>query len=453
MKTICFMYASLDGRIDCAMTEKIDTDADSYYEHLASFGDFTQINGKTTNAMHYAADGIFEVRNGKACGETFYKAQSAPGYQVCMDTLGTLLWDSNRVDGKPLIVVTSEKANSEYLEYLKLKEISYIACGAEKIDLKKTLAVLEAEFGVKKAVLTGGGHINGSFLDAGLIDEVEMMFGPGIDGREGLAASFDGRPQDRNPVMLSLQSAKTFEDSTVLLKYRVKKQSMSHFLTAKFKKRILDFAMMALSLLLMGGPMAFEHPGVHGWMGVSLFVLWICHNILNRNFYKSLFRGKYAAARIIMTSVNLALAACIVLLAVSGIELAPIGTEHSPFDFLGMAFVRKAHLVASHWYFILIALHFSLHAGMIFGNLRLTKSEIHPTASKILRAIPPLLSAYGIYAFICRGIYKYLFYTQPFFFFDVERGFFLFVLDYFSIFTLVATTFHYALKFSIRKKA
>lgn len=150
------MYASLDGRIDCAMTEKIDTDADSYYEHLASFGDFAQINGKTTNAMHYAAKGVFESSEGNPCGETFYKAQSAPGYQVCMDTRGTLLWDSNRVEGKPLIVATSERANAEYLEYLKSKGISYIACGAEKIDLKKTVALLESEFGVKKAVLTGG---------------------------------------------------------------------------------------------------------------------------------------------------------------------------------------------------------------------------------------------------------------------------------------------------------
>lgn len=223
MKIICFMYASLDGRIDCAMTEKIDPEAKSYYEHLASFGDFTQINGKTTNAMHYAANGIFKAKNYSECGKTFYKAEDATRYQVCMDTKGTLLWNQNRIDGKPLIVVTGEKASTEYLEYLKEKEISYIACGTEKIDLKKTAAVLEKEFGVKKAVITGGGHINGSFLDAGLIDEVEMMFGPGIDGREGWAASFDGRGQKKNPVQLELLSVEEQEKDTVLLKYRVKK--------------------------------------------------------------------------------------------------------------------------------------------------------------------------------------------------------------------------------------
>lgn len=223
MKITCFMYASLDGRIDCAMTEKIDPEAKAYYTQLASFGDFTQINGKTTNAMHYAENGVFESKNYRACGETFFKAEDAAGYQVCMDTKGTLLWNTNLVDGKPLIVVTSENAGAEYLDYLKSKKISYITCGAEKIDLKKTVAVLEKEFGVKKAVITGGGHINGSFLDVGLIDEVEMMFGAGIDGREGWAASFDGRPQDRNPVALELLDVERLENDTVLLKYKVRK--------------------------------------------------------------------------------------------------------------------------------------------------------------------------------------------------------------------------------------
>lgn len=67
------MYASLDGRIDCAMTEKIDPEANAYYIHLASFGEFTQINGKTTNAMHYSESGVFEPKNYCACGETFFQ--------------------------------------------------------------------------------------------------------------------------------------------------------------------------------------------------------------------------------------------------------------------------------------------------------------------------------------------------------------------------------------------
>lgn len=223
MKIICYMYASLDGRIDCAMTEKLDPTSKSYYEHLESFGDFTQINGKTTNAMHYAEKGVFMTKSYSPAGKTFYKAQDAAGYQVCMDTRGTLLWGANQVAGKPLVVVTSEKTSTEYLEYLKSKKISYITCGEEKIDLKEAVSVLEKEFGVKLALVTGGGHINAAFLDAGLIDEVEMMFGPGIDGRAGWAASFDGRAEEKEPVLLDLTDVEKLENGNVFLKYKVRK--------------------------------------------------------------------------------------------------------------------------------------------------------------------------------------------------------------------------------------
>lgn len=223
MKIICYMYASLDGRIDCAMTEKIDPTSKSYYEHLNAFDDFTQINGKTTNALHYAEKGVFEPKNYSAAGKTFYKAEDVPSYQVCLDTKGTLLWGTNKVDGKPLVVITSENVSTEYLEYLKSKDISYIATGKDKIDIKDAMSLLEKEFGVKFALVTGGGHINAAFLDAGLIEEVQMMFGPGIDGREGWAASFDGRAQNKNPVMLNLESVEKLENDNVLLKYKVRK--------------------------------------------------------------------------------------------------------------------------------------------------------------------------------------------------------------------------------------
>jgi riboflavin biosynthesis pyrimidine reductase len=37
-----------------------------------------------------------------------------------------------------------------------------------------------------------GGHINGAFLRAGLVDEVSLLVVPGIDGRTGVPAVFDG---------------------------------------------------------------------------------------------------------------------------------------------------------------------------------------------------------------------------------------------------------------------
>ena len=57
-----------------------------------------------------------------------------------------------------------------------------------------------------------------------------------------------------------------------------------------------------------------------------------------------------------------------------------------------------------------------------------------------------LVCAYGIYAFIARGVWKYLILRQQFFFFDLERGYILFALDYISIIILFATISHFIAK-------
>lgn len=60
-----------------------------------------------------------------------------------------------------------------------------------------------------------------------------------------------------------------------------------------------------------------------------------------------------------------------------------------------------------------------------------------------LKIILALVCTYGIYAFIQRGFWKYVFYSQQFFFFDLERGYILFALDYLSILILIATISYY----------
>ena len=68
------MMASLDGRIDCEMTEQID-DTNHYYEALAQLGCPSTLEGKTTLAMHYAQDGVFQQqRPHEDAGQQLYKA-------------------------------------------------------------------------------------------------------------------------------------------------------------------------------------------------------------------------------------------------------------------------------------------------------------------------------------------------------------------------------------------
>ena len=141
---------------------------------------------------------------------------------VSVDTWGRLRWKSNNIEGVPLICIVSEKASEEYLETLRQQDISWIAVGKDGIDLAKAMEVLYERFGVKRLGLLGGGHINGGFLEAGLIDEVSLLLAPGIDGRTGETSLFDGiSDKGRMPVQLLLEQVKKLKNDVLWIRYKL----------------------------------------------------------------------------------------------------------------------------------------------------------------------------------------------------------------------------------------
>lgn len=209
----------------------------------------------------------------------------------------------------------------------------------------------------------------------------------------------------------------------------------------------LDIMMTLVSIVLMGGNYLFPADIVHEILGVALFVLWAIHIFLNRRWYASLaqasksitstnandrraygaiFKGKYNPYRIMQTVINCCILICTIILMISGIILS-----NHLFTFLniqsGLGFARIAHLLSSHWYYLFMSLHIGLHMGRLFQNVA---AKIFP------RIILVLVCAYGLYAFIARGVWKYLVLKQQFFFFDLERGYILFAMDYISIIIL-----------------
>lgn len=86
------------------------------------------------------------------------------------------------------------------------------------------MKVLRKEFGVERLAVLGGGTINGGFLEAGLIDEVSLLLAPGIDGRDGWRAMFDGiSDQKKAPTKLALQTVEHLDNDVLWIKYNVKK--------------------------------------------------------------------------------------------------------------------------------------------------------------------------------------------------------------------------------------
>lgn len=219
---ICHMMAAVDGRIDCGMTEKIQG-VKEYYSTLDALKATAFVSGKVTAELEMALPGKFHAQNMEALWEEgFSKKVAAKTYNVVVDTQGSLLWNEEHSTNSTTIIITSERVTKEYLAYLDSKNISWIACGKEHIDLARASEILHDEFGVERVAVVGGGHINAGFLDAGLLDEVSVLLGPAIDGRGGMAAMFDGLPMDREPFQLKLESVKSFDDGAIWIRYKVK---------------------------------------------------------------------------------------------------------------------------------------------------------------------------------------------------------------------------------------
>lgn len=217
---ICHMMASIDGRIDCAMTSKI-RGTEEYYKTLSELKAPTTVSGRITATLEMAEQGFFVPKDKTAIGKTtFHKATEANSYTVIADNKGRLKFHGAKLDGQPLLIIVSENASKEYLSYIEQIGISWIACGKLCTDLKQAVEIMNTEFGIERMVVVGGPHINGAFLSAGLLDEVSILYGPAIDGREGMPGVFDGLPEDTEPIQLHLKDVKQFPDGSVWMRYR-----------------------------------------------------------------------------------------------------------------------------------------------------------------------------------------------------------------------------------------
>ena len=212
---------SVDGRIDCDMVDKIS--GEEYYTALKALDCDAVVEGRHSYQLHSCGFEEFKVCNyipiGKEC---FFKSNDSKDFEISVDSKGILLWDKTKNENRLCIV--SEKASTEYLEYLKSLGISFIVTGKEKINLSRAVEILMKEFGVGRLAVVGGGKINAGFLQEDLIDELSLMIGPGIDGRSNQPALFDSISDKKDfvPFKLDLKEVSSFPNGVVWIRYKVK---------------------------------------------------------------------------------------------------------------------------------------------------------------------------------------------------------------------------------------
>lgn len=208
-------------------------------------------------------------------------------------------------------------------------------------------------------------------------------------------------------------------------------------------KIIVDIAMYLIFVALMQ-----EHlwsDGLHEWLGIVLFVLFIAHNILNFRWYQSFFRGKYTATKITLATINITLLAVMLCCMVSSVFVS--GKVFAFLDLGGARFGRTLHLVSTAWVFILMSLHMGLHLIPLANKFKKN--------NKLLRAgqiLAVLLAAYGVYVFIDRAFYEELFYLTEFKFFDTDKSAVLYFFETVAMSSTFASIAYYGRKLLPVKK-
>jgi 2,5-diamino-6-(ribosylamino)-4(3H)-pyrimidinone 5'-phosphate reductase len=219
---ICHMLSSVDGKIDGTSLKGVTSEGEYEATGAMLMGD-GWICGRVTMQQHFAKPVPFAPASNKLAGaQAVHVARRAGSYAISVDTVGKLQWQDGDLDGDHLICMVRERVPEDYLTMLRERGISYIVSGAASVDLVTAVDSLGEHFGIRTLLLEGGGHINGAFLQAGLVDEISLLIVPGIDGRHDIPAVFDGISATRKAAFpLKLMSLERRENDALWIRYEV----------------------------------------------------------------------------------------------------------------------------------------------------------------------------------------------------------------------------------------
>lgn len=215
------MMPSLDGRIVTKPWDIAEVGTKEYERTAATFDADAWIIGRISMEPYAGKSRVSRRKPAEPISREDFIAKKADSYAIAIDPSGKLTWTSDNVDGEHFITVLTEGVSDAYLAFLREKGVSYIFAGAKTINLKKALEKLYAHFRIRTLLLEGGGKINGTFLNADLIDELSILIAPIADGGIGTPTLFDakkGRAVARNLKLLSVEKVK---GGIVWLRYKL----------------------------------------------------------------------------------------------------------------------------------------------------------------------------------------------------------------------------------------
>lgn len=228
---ICHILSALDGKITGTSFRTSQAQAISreyarirgkYHADAWLYG--TTTTKEFTGFCRLVMDGITPcVPDGD-----FIAQSNAALYYVSVDTLGEIGWESGtfRKAGRPdahVIEMLTEATPAVYRSYLRQRGVSYILAGQETLDCPLATQKLYDLFGIETMLICGGGTINWTFLQQGMVDELSLLLAPVADGSPDTVSIFEQAAflPEREPVSFHLKKAEPLKEDGIRLLYTV----------------------------------------------------------------------------------------------------------------------------------------------------------------------------------------------------------------------------------------
>ena len=224
---ICHMVTSIDGRLWASRWRPEANRVPGLFERLhEQLGNGSWLIGRLTGSEYAKADSYPAESDETFPREPWFSRRDAAAYGIALDANGKITWGRSDIGGDPIVAVLTEQVSDAHLAGLRKDGVSYIFAGRQELDLALALETLNRELGIERLLIEGGGKSNGSFLRAGLIDEISLALCPVVDGARGIGQFFDSNDDEtdaRAPIeAMTLESCEVLDGGAVWLRYRLK---------------------------------------------------------------------------------------------------------------------------------------------------------------------------------------------------------------------------------------
>jgi 2,5-diamino-6-(ribosylamino)-4(3H)-pyrimidinone 5'-phosphate reductase len=219
-RVIVYNAVSVDGRFDW-----FTPDTGQFYGLVPTWKEDVTLVGSNTLLAAPASE---LPRN----EEAFKPPEPKPGDKrpllAVVDSRGRVRkWDALRKAGywRDVAALCSRTTPKKYRDYLKQRNIDCIVAGKEHVRPRVALEKLREHYGAKTVRIDSGGKLNGVFLRAGLVSEVNLLVHPQLVGGTTPKSMF--RAEDlasaKGVIDLKLVGVERMKNGLVWLRYKVEK--------------------------------------------------------------------------------------------------------------------------------------------------------------------------------------------------------------------------------------